>query len=143
MSLADDLRRAAALGPRVGFDLFRAVAELAIARLRLSAQGPERLLAAGNDSPHANLSPIQTHLIDRVAFAIPRAAARVPWRATCLVQALAARRWLAREGIASQLVLGARKDGDALDAHAWLTVGDRVVIGGDVSGHQPFRPGRS
>ena len=70
--------------------------------------------------------------------------ARVPWRSTCLVQALAARRWLARRGVASELVLGARKPGGAeLDAHAWLKAGERIVVGGDGQGYAPFTPPRA
>jgi hypothetical protein len=69
--------------------------------------------------------------------------ARVPWKGTCLVQALAAQRWLARRGIASEIVLGARKTRDkSIDAHAWLKAGDRIVVGGDLEGYQPFRPSR-
>ena len=34
----------------------------------------------------------QERLVEQVAFAIPRVAKRVPWRADCLVQALAGER---------------------------------------------------
>jgi hypothetical protein len=65
----------------------------------------------------------------------------VPWKGTCLVQALAAQRWLARLGISSEIVLGARKTGGSgLDAHAWLVAGGRTIVGGDVEGYEPFRP---
>ena len=78
-------------------------------------------------------------MIERVAFAIPRAAARVPWRSDCLVQALAGERWLSRNGVDTTLTLGVRKDLPAeFEAHAWLTAGDRIVTGGDVSGYVPL-----
>lgn len=81
----------------------------------------------------------QSALIKRVAYVIPRLAARVPWRADCLVQAMAAERWLAREGIATRLTLGVPKDKKPdFEAHAWLTVGDVVVTGGDISGYVPL-----
>ena len=143
MSPRGAVGRAVALGPRVWLQLLRAVAELALARLRLSARGTEALRGGGQGNSPAELSPDQSALADRVAFAIPRAAARVPWRATCLVQALAAQRWLARMGVASELRLGARKSaGDGLDDHAWLKAGDHIVVGGDLEGYQPFRPSR-
>jgi len=78
-------------------------------------------------------------LVERVAFVIPRVAARLPWRADCLVQALAARRWLARHGVTTTLTLGVPRDKPAdFEAHAWLTAGDRIVTGGDVSGYVPL-----
>ena len=77
--------------------------------------------------------------MDRVAFAIPRVGVRVPWRADCFVQALAAERWLRREGIATDLFLGVRKDPAAgIQFHAWLKHGDRVVTGGDLTGFVPL-----
>ncbi len=44
-----------------------------------------------------------------------------------------------RAGIATRLTLGVPKDKRAnFEAHAWLTAGDRVVTGGDVSGYVPL-----
>lgn len=136
--IARDARKLADLDGKARADLVRAVAELARARLELIAVKPGTWLTSkampGRRGDQA--------LIDRVAFAIPCAAARVPWKATCLVQALAAQRWLAAHGIASTLKLGARRsDATGLDAHAWLEAGGRVVVGGDIAGYQPFRPG--
>ncbi|HVL30522.1 MAG TPA: lasso peptide biosynthesis B2 protein [Sphingomicrobium sp.] len=129
----------ARLDKRAAFDLLRAVYELALARVELLAADPEAWLA----ERRRRRSPGEAASIDRVAFAIPRAAARVPWRATCLVQALAAQRWLARMGVSSRLKLGARKTSEqAIDAHAWLEAGGRIVVGGDPQGYQPFTPPR-
>ena len=132
------MRKAAALGPQAWADLATAAAELALARLRLARLGPRDLAGSGPPAPaHANDKRQRT--IDRVAFAIPRAAARLPWRTTCLVQALAARRWLARQGIESDLKLGARlADQQQLDAHAWLEVDGRIVVGGDPGDYREF-----
>ena len=117
----------------------RAALELAWARLELPLTMPERWL----EPPTRSARPDAEHVIERVAFAIPRAAARVPWRATCLVQTLAAKHWLARTGIGSELKLGALESAvHGLDAHAWLVAGGRIVVGGDAAGYQPFSPGR-
>jgi hypothetical protein len=64
----------------------------------------------------------------RVAWAIGAAAGRVPWRAGCLEQAIAAKAMLRRRGIASTLYLGVTRD--PVGAHAWLRVGDVNVTGG-------------
>lgn len=113
-------------------DLLRAIWELAVARRALGGMSAPALLAmrAVDTGAAPVAEPIST-VIKRVAWAIPRASDRVPWRADCLVQALAARRWLARSGVPTSLFLGVRKDGDELFAsHAWLMAGDQIVTGG-------------
>jgi len=136
-----DLRHAVRLNSRTLADLAWAIVELAVARVGLTSKrasaGP-----AANDATGAidNLDAADHLLVERVAFAIPRAAARVPWRSDCLVQALAAERWLRRSGVPSTIHFGVPKDqGGMFEAHAWLTVGERVVTGGDIAGHSPFR----
>ena len=57
-------------------------------------------------------------------------------------QALAARRWLARRGIGSNVHIGVRKDQLCFQAHAWLKVGERIVTGGDVSSYAELPPSR-
>ena len=140
LPLRADLEKAAGLDGRTLRDCARAAAELAIARICVSVEPVAHLLAP---VPQANAADppnsAQRELLDRVAFAIPRVAARVPWRATCLVQALAAKRWLHRRGIPTELILGAKEAGeDRIDAHAWLKVGERILVGGDVSAYRPF-----
>ena len=81
----------------------------------------------------------QAELVKRVAIAIPRAASRVPWRSDCLVQALAAERWLAGKGVHTVLCIGARKDEQfRFHAHAWLKAGDTIVTGGDIGAYAPL-----
>lgn len=120
---------------RIG-DLPRAAFELGLARLKLNRHRPKVL------PPGAGMTPLdvrQSALVGRVAYVIPRVAARLPWRADCLVQALAAERWLAREGVVTTLKLGVSEDKRPdFEAHAWLCAGDRIVTGGDVSHHVPF-----
>ena len=116
-------------------DALRAALELGLARLRLDGH------RAKIDLPNSEfvLDDRQSELVDRVAFVIPRVAARLPWRADCLVQAMAAQRWLGRYGIATTLTLGVPKDKmPTFAAHAWLSAGDRIVTGGDVSGYVPL-----
>ncbi|MBX2926507.1 MAG: lasso peptide biosynthesis B2 protein [Saprospiraceae bacterium] len=57
---------------------------------------------------------------------------RLPWRATCLMKVLAADRLLAGENIAAVIHLGISHppENDALGAHAWLSVGNKTLLGG-------------
>lgn len=110
----------------------RAVWELALARLALGRRSARDLFCYAQKCTKKRDCP-DAALPARVAWAIPRIAARVPWRADCLVQALAARRWLARKSIASNLCIGTRKDRcSGFEAHAWLCVDQRVITGGDI-----------
>jgi len=73
-----------------------------------------------------------------VAAVIAQAARMVPGGNNCLAQALAARILLARQGIASELVIGVRRDhrgtGPSLGAHAWLKVGEETLLGAASAG---------
>jgi hypothetical protein len=65
-----------------------------------------------------------------MGWALAALGRRVPWRADCLVQALAARLWAERSGTAAALRLGAHRGASGLVAHAWLEVGGMPVSGG-------------
>src|SRR5215211_1445481 len=121
-------------------DLLRATMELALARHRLATMTPAELLAVAYDHGDRKLGAGASSArvyARRVGVAIGRMSSRVPWRASCLVQALAARRWLARHDIESSLFVGVRKETpEMLEAHAWLIAGDDVITGGEVSGYR-------
>ena len=117
----------------------RGVIELAKARLRhrifhaheinlLNAQSVKRGRAAGKASAR------DARLIEEIQYVLPRLAKRMPWRADCLVQAMAAQHWLESEGIATTIAIGVHKsDSTDFEAHAWLSYGDIVVTGGENS----------
>lgn len=67
-----------------------------------------------------------------VQWAVTSAARRIPWRAACFDQGLAAQLMLQRRKIPSRLYYGARSDdsrGPA--AHVWVSVEGRVIVGGE------------
>lgn len=65
-----------------------------------------------------------------ISWALASAAARVPWRSDCLVQAMAASMWLDKAQLGYKLNIGVRKNAaDELEAHAWLTSGNITVTG--------------
>ncbi|EYD75061.1 hypothetical protein Rumeso_03389 [Rubellimicrobium mesophilum DSM 19309] len=139
--MARPLRRALRLGPRAWPDLLRAVLELALARWRLGRH-PSRELIRHSQRPLPTSRAVPADpsaVVDRVALAVGRVAAHVPWRADCFVQALAAQAWLARAGLASDIHIGVRQDrAPGFEAHAWLTQSGRVVTGGEVGGFVPL-----
>jgi hypothetical protein len=66
----------------------------------------------------------------RLAWALQACANRVPWKALCFQQALAAHMMLRRRGWAAVMNYGIRRDDDgALAAHVWICSGDVDVIG--------------
>ena len=67
---------------------------------------------------------------DRIVWAVEAAARHIP-ASSCLSKALAGQALLSRHGHASQLMIGVAKDEALrLEAHAWITCQDRVLIGG-------------
>lgn len=96
---------------------------------RLGRQEPALPAAAaeGSASPRAT----------RIAWAVETMSRHTPWESACLVQAIAGKYMLRRRRLTSRLVLGTRKDErDQLLAHAWLSVGSRIILGG--AGHETF-----
>lgn len=113
--------------------LFVAIAELLRARVALLTFSMESLTATPSDTNAPAPQPLQLARATRISWAIQSAAARVPWRSDCLVQALAAKRWLTREQIPSQLNLGVRVNAsNIIEAHAWLRCDNVVVTGGNI-----------
>jgi hypothetical protein len=75
-------------------------------------------------------------------FGVLEAAGWVPWsietigpkpwmQAACLPRALAAQAMLRRRGVASRLCLGVAREGMELSAHAWLELGQDLIIVGE------------
>lgn len=119
------------------FDCIAAVWCLGIGRLQLLSLTPRDIVAlnerAWRLARHRD-DAFSAAAVRRVAFAVPRVAARLPWRTDCLVQALAARRWLAYWGIPTQVAIGVdRNQGGAFSAHAWLKHDEIIVTGGETS----------
>lgn len=123
-----------------------ALVALASARMMLHQTRPEDILRR-NDAARRHITGLNDSIrgetadegCHRIAFIIPRAARRVPWRADCLVQAMAGQDMLRRRGIATAVTVGTAKQADGtFQSHAWLLRGDIVVLGGDVSGFEPL-----
>jgi hypothetical protein len=71
--------------------------------------------------------------VQRMSWAVRVAARAVPG-AACLAQAVAMQRMLAKRGHASSVEFGVAKNGETLEAHAWLVCDSQIVIGGEQAG---------
>jgi hypothetical protein len=111
--------------------LWLAVATFAIAAL------PFRQIGCAAARPiRRSKPPRQTRLreVNRIRWAIVACASRVPWRAMCFQQGLAAQFMLRRRGISSVLYYGAAQDDrSGLCAHVWVRDGNVDVIGGEIA----------
>jgi hypothetical protein len=72
--------------------------------------------------------------VKRIRWAVIATARRVPWRALCFQQGLAAQLMLRRRGIPSVLYYGVAQDErTGLSAHVWVRDGDVDVIGCEIA----------
>lgn len=117
----------------------RGTLALARARITLAHVAGGEILRFNEDAsrrgrPSAGALDDDSRMVAKVAFWIPRVARRLPWRADCLVQAIAGQRWLLANGIATNIVIGAENSAEiGFGAHAWLMRGETVVLGGDIA----------
>lgn len=129
------VRRAAKLTFSEWRYLATAAVELLAARIRLSTVQPERILRKLQDQssslPRERTNPQEAIDVEWVSWAITLAARYVPWRSDCLIQVMAADRWLRKHDMCADFHLGVAKDArGGLKAHAWLRYGDFTVTGG-------------
>lgn len=124
------LRRLVAISASERRLLVRAFAALTATDLALHTYGFQRLMqrarAAGAAKAHA---PGQTDLERAATYAhwLEIASRYHLGRVRCLHRSITLHSWLVREGIASQIRLGVRKEGAELKAHAWVEVNGSVV----------------
>ena len=107
-------------------ELTRASVEL---RVRPSRGTVARLGTLQHTDPEGGVGAATLREAALVGDIVARAAGRLPWRPTCLRQALAVQRMLRRRGIPAQLHLGVTSPTEA-EAHAWVTVAGEAVVGG-------------
>ena len=90
--------------------------------------------------PQSSADAAPPAMCSRISLAVATAARLVPG-ANCLTQALAAQVLLALRGFSSDVKVGVRLEDDGrFGAHAWLTCGDRIVIGGGRMELDRFEP---
>jgi len=91
---------------------------------RVAGAAARRIADAGADDEE------RARQVAQVRWAVTACARRVPWRAKCFEQGLAAQWMLGRRRIASVLHYGVAKDDrQRLIAHVWLRSGPLDVVG--------------
>lgn len=86
-------------------------------------------LAAGRMASGAVPDTDRVSIDRQVRWAVMACARRVPWKAVCFQQGLAAHWMLRRRGIASILYYGAAQKADELQTHVWVRDGDTDIVG--------------
>jgi hypothetical protein len=130
------LRRYNGFEPRVRRIFLRAVALLPLLSLSLRVRGFLRTRASlqkhiSSATPREFISP---DLVVRMV----RAAGQYGFsRPTCLQESLALWWILGRQGIASDLRVGVRKEGEKFEAHAWVEC-DGIALNEPESKHQHY-----
>lgn len=95
----------------------------------------ERLVE--NSSGFANEKRVEVESILKVVKSMSR---NTPWESKCMVRAISAKWFLKQQGLDSTIYFGVAKENndkeEKLKAHAWLRLGDQIVLGG--KGHEAF-----
>lgn len=88
-----------------------------------------------NGDVRSRLSSAETKKSEAVKLAILMTSGNVGWKSVCLDQAMAASVMLKRRKVPHQLCMGVKKDEQkaAIEAHAWIMCGDKILIGGQRS----------
>lgn len=123
--------------------LITAIIELALARIRFAATPAQELIRSlekRSCSPNCKLNTQKSSLdLHCISWAIKAASARVPWRSDCLIQAMAADRWLYRHGLVGDFYLGVnRNPSEPFMAHAWMQCSGITVTGGTCDKYLPL-----
>lgn len=133
-----ELQRFSALERTERGTFFRAAALLPLISLSLRWRGFGRTKAALQKRLSSSHRSKQVRSVDQVnaftartARMVRAAARRTLGGATCLEQSLALWWLLGRQGIASELRVGVRKDGQKFEAHAWVECGGAALGGAD------------
>jgi len=124
------VRRLAALSPAQLVLIAEGLAALAVAAVAV-ALFPFRRVTARIRYPAGPIADRsdQVRRIAQVRWAVTACARRVPWRAKCLEQGLAAIWLLRRRAVPATLHYGLAREGSGLAAHAWVRAGALDVIG--------------
>jgi len=131
MSSLEKLRKLASYERRI---LLGSAWRLSWARLQTKVIPFRRIVKSLETSDNGRSSQPSRPSVDHAAavkWATSVLSAKLPWCRNCLAQAIAAKRYLNRQGIASTLYLGVTTEPGAneLDAHAWLECGNQILTG--------------
>lgn len=133
-------------GPRISSLtlLIEAAVALLRARLRLSHAAATDFLSAPAPDVAGDLDADARDLVARLAWALPAAANRVPWRSDCLVRSMAAVELLRAHGVHPDIhVEAGRRTSGIFGAHVWVSAAGIPVSGMPSPELAPLRAGPS
>ena len=121
-------RRVLRITPLEWLDFCRAQLALLAAAVAVRLRSRGRLLAYDPEERERGLPPEQLARARALADALDRAGRFGMFRPRCLVRSVALHHLLRRAGIpGSRIRIGVRPESEGLDAHAWVTLADRVL----------------
>lgn len=91
------------------------------------------ILGEQNSRPDQEGVELDWLYVDTVSRQIKNVSRYVPWTSNCLVQATVGKILLRKKSIESTVSFGVKKSGSKMNAHAWLTVGPKIVLGGEIA----------
>lgn len=74
---------------------------------------------------------VDARTIEDCVWAVQASGRAVPWRAVCIQQGLCLQQMLRRRGVNARLHYGVRQHDDAVEAHVWVTLDGKDLIGGE------------
>ena len=106
--------------------------KLFMARLKVSFFRSAKYLPSNSLNPRIFPNKEKAESAKIIALVINGLSARTPWASTCLVKMLAAHNMLKKRKRPHTLHFGVKKNMfDQLDAHSWLSVDKKIIIGDD------------
>lgn len=121
-------RRVLRVTPLEWLDFARAQLALAMAVFAVRMRSRGQLLAYDAGQSESTLPPAQLARAQALAVALDRAARFGVFHPRCLVRSVALQQLLLRAGIpGSRIRIGVRPESQGLDAHAWVTLANRVL----------------
>jgi hypothetical protein len=105
---------------------------LFIFRLKVSYQPSRKWMPKATTADSEKIGAKKMGIALLVVKVISGLETRTPWKTTCLVKALAAHSMLQKRQIDDKIHIGvAQKLNNHFGAHAWLSVGTEIILGGE------------
>lgn len=116
------------------FQIFLMLSLAGIANIILPFKVYARFLGDINSESPKNPKHVDWEYVNRVSNSVRNVSNVTPFDFKCLVQATVGKYFIARQRIESTIYFGVKKDESKhLKAHAWLRVGGKIVLGGEVA----------
>lgn len=105
-----------------------------LANLLLPFKVYARFLGKINSESTQNSDNVDWEYVERIAHSIRNISKVSPFEFKCLVQATVGKIFIARKNMDGTIYFGVKKDETKnLKAHAWLRVGPKIVLGGEIA----------